>query len=139
MITLLNSGVAANAILWVAMLALFFPRIVLGDDAAKAANATSLSRTLQDPETKVVYYLESDMSHLAAISPEGTLLWARETASTKQGEMVVGFAFGASPRNHNEGCIVLRIKCPGKDDELVWVRRKDGAIAAGESVDGIVE
>lgn len=33
---------------------------------------------IQDPKTKVVYYLESDRRHIAAISPAGKLLWCSE-------------------------------------------------------------
>jgi hypothetical protein len=32
-------------------------------------------RTIQDAVTKIVYYLESDRHHIAAISPDGMLLW----------------------------------------------------------------
>jgi hypothetical protein len=35
-------------------------------------------RAIQDPKTKVVYYLESDRRHVAAISPAGNLLWCCE-------------------------------------------------------------
>ena len=34
-------------------------------------------RLLQDPKTKIVYYMESDWRHMAAISPSGKLLWCK--------------------------------------------------------------
>jgi hypothetical protein len=43
---------------------------------AVANNAGSISQPIvQDPETKIIYYLESDLRHIAAISPDGKLLW----------------------------------------------------------------
>jgi hypothetical protein len=35
-------------------------------------------RAVQDPITKVVYYVESDQRHVAAIDPAGKLLWCCE-------------------------------------------------------------
>jgi hypothetical protein len=53
------------------------PRLVIGDAAITVTPAQS-PQILQDPKTKVVYYLESDRRHVAAISPSGKLLWCRE-------------------------------------------------------------
>jgi hypothetical protein len=33
---------------------------------------------IQNPKTKVIYYVESDLRHVAAISPDGRLLWCRK-------------------------------------------------------------
>lgn len=38
-------------------------------------------KVIQDPKTKVIFYLESDRHHLSAISPKGTLLWQIDTWS----------------------------------------------------------
>ena len=35
-------------------------------------------QVIQDPVTKVIFYLESDGRHIAAISPDGKLLWNRD-------------------------------------------------------------
>jgi hypothetical protein len=51
-------------------------------------------RILRDPGTKVVYYLESDWRHIAAISSDGKLLWCCEVVSAKSGDRVYGFRFG---------------------------------------------
>ena len=57
-------------------LILVMPMTVSGDSPTVAANI-ALSRVLVDPKTKVVFYLESDQQHIAAISPEGRLLWCK--------------------------------------------------------------
>jgi hypothetical protein len=33
---------------------------------------------IQDPQTKIDYYIESDRRHVAAIGPEGSVLWYSE-------------------------------------------------------------
>ena len=35
-------------------------------------------QAIQDPVTKVIYYLESDGRHIAAIRPDGKILWIRD-------------------------------------------------------------
>jgi hypothetical protein len=54
-------------------LTLLLPSTLLAGDSA-----WSKPIVLQDPVTKVVFYLESDRRHVAAISPEGKLLWCAE-------------------------------------------------------------
>jgi hypothetical protein len=50
---------------------------------APVATAPELPpQVIQDQKTKVVYYLESDRRHVAAISPEGKLLWCCEVIPT---------------------------------------------------------
>ncbi|MCE0499442.1 MAG: hypothetical protein LV481_15990 [Methylacidiphilales bacterium] len=51
---------------------------VVFSDGPVATQNSSASRTLQDPKTKIIYYLESDQRHIAAISPKGKLLWCFE-------------------------------------------------------------
>ncbi len=48
---------------------------VFGDAIALSAQC---QRVLQDAKTKVTYYVESDLRHIAAISPDGKLLWCTE-------------------------------------------------------------
>jgi hypothetical protein len=96
-------------------------------------------RVIKDAETGVIYYLESDMSHVVAITPKGALLWSHDTGVAKRGDAVIALAFGANPRNHNEGCIVLGIQRPGRDGETVWLRRTDGTIAFGMSDGEVME
>jgi hypothetical protein len=53
--------------------------MLLSPVAAFASDpAASNPIVLQDPSTRVVFYLESDRRHVAAISPEGKLLWCDE-------------------------------------------------------------
>ena len=47
-------------------------------DVPVASAAEQPPQVIQDPKTKVVYYLESDRRHVAAISPSGRLLWCQE-------------------------------------------------------------
>jgi hypothetical protein len=48
-------------------------------------------RVLQDPKTRVIYYLESDRRHVAALSPSGKLLWCCEVIPAGGGESFGGF------------------------------------------------
>jgi hypothetical protein len=44
-----------------------------------ASNAFDFKISIfQDPETKVTFYIESDRHHIAAIAPNGKLLWVRD-------------------------------------------------------------
>ncbi len=47
-------------------------------DVPPEAPSNGLSRVIRDPKTKVVYYVESDLCHVAAVSPEGIVLWSCE-------------------------------------------------------------
>jgi hypothetical protein len=38
---------------------------------------------VQDPKTKVIFYLESDQHHIAAINPQGKLLWFKAIYPSK--------------------------------------------------------
>ena len=74
-------------------------------------------RVLQDPKTKVIFYLESDECHIAAISPEGKLLWCTQVMPTdfkKRGDRFGGFDFwhpgnfpSLDPSTKSEDCIVV--------------------------------
>jgi hypothetical protein len=55
-------------------LALLLPASGIADNPT-AAMPDRPQILIRDPSTKVIYYLESDGRHLAAISPEGKLLW----------------------------------------------------------------
>jgi hypothetical protein len=48
---------------------------------AFAVEEQTMPKVVQDPKTKVCYHLESDLRHIAAISPDGKLLWCCETLS----------------------------------------------------------
>jgi len=39
------------------------------------------AQAIQDPTTKVIYYLESDRRHVSAIDPDGKILWCSEIVS----------------------------------------------------------
>lgn len=66
---------------------------VFGDRlTAVVANS---QRVIQDPKTKVIYYLESDLRHIAALSPDGKLLWCCEVipASALRRVHILSFGF----------------------------------------------
>jgi hypothetical protein len=43
--------------------------------ADTSADVMQGQRAIQDPKTKVIYYLESDLRHIVALSVDGKLLW----------------------------------------------------------------
>ena len=67
-----------------------------------ASRVTSLEdhRIIQDTSTKVVYYIESDRRHVAAISADGKLLWCAEVLPV--------------PKNDSE-----------KPDQIDWIANRD--------------
>ncbi len=48
---------------------IFTSSVALGDPLI--APVSNSQRVIQDPKTKVIYYLESDLRHIAALSPDG--------------------------------------------------------------------
>jgi len=93
---------------------------------------------LKDPKTKIVYYLESDRRHIAAISTEGKLLWCCEVASKQVHESIRSFNFreGSYGIPKGEQCIQVIIDL-GTDanptafgGEMKFLRMKDGSVAA---------
>lgn len=52
-------------------------------------------KVIQDPRTKVIYYLESDLRHIAALSPDGKLLWCCGVvpASAPRRVHIISFGF----------------------------------------------
>jgi hypothetical protein len=71
----------------IAIALLFAPLIVGGDSPAPEPQP----QILQDAKTKVIYYLESDLRHVAAISPDGKLLWCRQIVRTPQNDFQRNF------------------------------------------------
>jgi hypothetical protein len=73
-------------------LALLMPAMILGD-------ALPVPHVLRDPQTKVVYHLESDGRHIAAISPKGKLLWRCAVIEASDNtSRIESFELGASMR-----------------------------------------
>ena len=70
-------------------------------DAPSAIPPDLPPKILQDPKTKVVYYLESDRRHIAAITPDGKLLWCCEVvrASVERRVHIITFAFRDTDEN----------------------------------------
>jgi hypothetical protein len=62
-----------NALAFVLSLFLVLP--ICADDTF--ATTKHGPRVVQDPTSKIVFYLESDQCHVSAISPEGKLLWSK--------------------------------------------------------------
>jgi hypothetical protein len=73
---------------------LFLTSGMVFGDALTAVVADS-KRVIQDPKTKVTYYLESDLRHIAALSQNGKLLWCCEIvpASTPRRVHIISFSF----------------------------------------------
>ena len=72
-------------------------------------------KVLQDPKTKVIYYLESDLRHIAALSPDGKLLWCCKVIPAT-----------AAPRVH-----IISFGFYVKDDDLIGVTSNPVGLAWG--------
>jgi hypothetical protein len=48
-------------------------------------SARAKPRSYKDPRTTIIFYVESDGRHLAAIGPDGTLLWIRNPFKDRHG------------------------------------------------------
>jgi hypothetical protein len=75
-----NSCLLALAIIFALGLTI---RLSIADEQGRSIDSPSqmVCKVLQDPKTKVIFYLESDRHHLSAISPKGALLWQIDTWS----------------------------------------------------------
>ena len=73
---------------------LLLTSIALFGEALTAVVADS-QKVIQDPKTEIIYYLESDLRHIAALSPDGKLLWCCEVipASAPSRVHVLSFDF----------------------------------------------
>ena len=82
-------------------------------------------RVVQDPTTKVLYYVESDQRHVAAIDPSGKLLWCCEVISpTKK----YNFITGIDPEGNYLGVVIWRVgQGGGKIDVRTGVYTDGGA------------
>jgi hypothetical protein len=58
-------------------------------------------KVIQDPKTKVIYYLESDLRHIAALSPDGKLLWCCEVVPASAPTRVHILSFGIDAKNES--------------------------------------
>jgi hypothetical protein len=100
-------------------------KAVFGDTPAAVPPERPL-QVIQDPKTKVIYYLESDRCHVAAINPDGRLLWCSEVASSKKGEHIKSFGFDRTRNGQDE--IFISIGRSGWiSAELGTVNKKTGA------------
>jgi hypothetical protein len=73
-------------------LLLLTSRAVFSDPAT--AVVPDAQKVIQDPKTKVIYYLESDQRHIAALSPDGKLLWCCEVVPAPAPHRVHILSFG---------------------------------------------
>jgi len=64
--------------LWFFLLLFITTSLAFGDKQASTGLPVPV---LQDPKTKINFYLESDRRHIAAVSPEGKLLWCCEVTT----------------------------------------------------------
>ena len=87
---------------------------------------------IQDPQTKINYYVETDRRHVAAISPLGSVLWCTEVISEKwAGKMFIlkiGFEKSNSPDGHDcIGVLIWRVgQGGGQIDEQTGVYTDSG-------------
>jgi hypothetical protein len=72
---------------------------VFGD--ALTAVVSDSKKVIQDPKTRVTYYLESDLRHIAAISSDGKLLWCCEVIPATMEPRVHILDFGFSSKKEN--------------------------------------
>jgi hypothetical protein len=84
--------------LFLLSLLLFTSSVAFGDPLF--ALVSNSSKVIQDPKTKVIYYLESDLRHIAALSPDGKLLWCCEVfpASAPARVRIDSFRFDETDR-----------------------------------------
>ena len=94
-------------------LLLFTSSVVFGD--APMAMVANWQKVIQDPKTKVIYYLESDLRHIAALSPDGKLLWCCKVIPAT-----------AAPRVH-----IISFGFYVKDDDLIGVTSNPVGLAWG--------
>jgi hypothetical protein len=95
-------------------------------DWAFGDQAAENSRVVQDPETKVIYYMESDRHHIVALSPDGKLLWNCEVISASD-KLTRDLHFGLwrpksfLPPRLKSGADYLRIEafCSGWEQGLI--------------------
>jgi len=66
---------------------LLVPLVASGNSPVPA----SPPQVLQDSKTKIIYYLESDRRHVAAIASDGKLLWCCEVIRTPQNDFQRAF------------------------------------------------
>jgi hypothetical protein len=118
----------------VLLLGLLFSTLVVSGDPSLPEHQPEI---LKDSKTKVVYYLESDRRHIAAISPEGKLLWCCEVASKQMHESIRSFNFEEEGYGIAKGeqCIQVIIDLGTDADptalggEMKFLRKKDGSVA----------
>jgi len=79
---------------------LFITSSTVFGDALTAVVADS-RKVIQDPKTKVIYYLESDLRHIAALSPDGKLLWCCEVVPATVEHRVHILSFGLRAHDEN--------------------------------------
>jgi hypothetical protein len=117
---------ASPAILWAGLL--LTTLVVSGDRAPVEVQP----QILQDSKTNVIYYLESDRRHIAAISPDGKLLWYWMAASEKVNVSIHSFNFTDEGWSVAKGekCIEVILFFGAGGSEIQFLRMKDGLVAA---------
>jgi hypothetical protein len=81
--------------------------VVLGDTPVVVPSDRP-AKVIQDAKTKVVYYLESDRRHIAAVSPDGKLLWCCEVIPALKAKSMYIANFGFRSVN-GEDCVSVSI------------------------------
>ena len=66
-----------KTIFLIALAVLLHPAIALAE-TSKSPLSDPVKRIAQDPQTKMIVYLESDQCHLVAIGSDGRIVWTKE-------------------------------------------------------------
>ena len=82
-------------------------------------------RVLQDPKTKVIFYLESNRHHLSAISPEGKLLWQEDTWSHNWWERFFQSFTNSNSTELNHGAALINGLDLCHSDDFVTVHHEN--------------
>jgi len=92
---------------------LFLCLVLIGCQTFVHAQASEFKRAVVDPRTKVLYYVESDLRHVAALSPDGQLLWCSEVIHPPTAHDF--------PPSKGRGFSILSIRFSSDDDKIISI------------------
>jgi hypothetical protein len=115
---------------FVFLLGLLSLTITVKDDLIPATQFVA-PQAVQDLKTKVIYYLESDHRHVAAIDPEGKILWCCEVLSEKESKEYHHYVANIL-LNADKDFISVGIWVGGFT--AAYINKKTGAIRFGREV-----
>ena len=119
---------------YLSLLALIFVTSAMASDNLTLPSKPS-KRVIQNPKTKVCYYLESDLQHIAAISSSGGFLWCCGIVPPPKhgsGWFVDDFGLWTDPKTGKE---YIRVKIWAQGFREGFIDRKTGIFS--HSVDAL--